>query len=1485
VYLNALSTRTARAAAPDVLRPPATPRQKAEPKICTATEPTGLPPSGDKRQARSDAFSAPRALPSLSTAFPLTGFGHGGVNGWRVAAARWVHGRSALVASGVALTSPTLRRVGRQNREHLTRAPQGDTPRDILLSRLSPSLLDAIRDQVLEHLDDAFLTNLRRHIRKAGGRVRQSLRPDGGELTRTRAQLVAEMIDLGRPASALNRALERLAPALLARRPFAAMGPLERDDALLKIAAETFDCLMQPTAEQAHRTAMLVAELGAQGQEAFDRIHTQALRDLLQALAALPEGSTTEAMSRLAQRHAARTSKRIERSRTQLFDTFRRRNAGQFGYHCLSEQVRENSNLEYYRSLTLPSALWGTGARVLTAALALGGGGVGVALSVTMTAVLQYVTAVTAQASAGATGAASADLKPFDSALVPRAIIDPEVYADQRHLAATVQRIGQQALEAYTQPGNPAALACRRTVQRLERLGYDQAARQALAPELYALCDYQAHMLGIDSAGLDQAVPPPVRIAALLHAFVDSLPALPPELLQRPDDAIRTVVQQLVEAIDHRSTQVPPADSATIAARTHEHARALMRHAGMDRQALGALLAPDAAALHAGGVDFIALVHTLLQSSALMEQALFQSRGLLRAQYRGLYVNAAVGLAVQLVIGVAAVFGIGAATAAGTPAGGFAAAVGFAALSLAASAISRDAGAVAWYRQDIRSQTDAHLYREMRSPLARPVAGDPDQHVKGIEKALLANHVPLYKRRRDQLCASLRAAWEKELILGSDLQAQQGWQMLAWLERHDRRGPTSGPKKADGGFAAELAGRSMAAMHRAASVGKHQATIDTHEAGRRLVDSAARAAQAVLQTPSTDIGSTADAYRQDEHRHGVRGAYRWRERNREFFPDAGQDGAVPARLAIDTLRARARACVDRYLTQPGVPLAVTLGRSDLESIKTALRTPHADDASELWLAGLQHRLHAQGRLVEVAAPFPLFAAAEPISPRSSAAAHAWRESHHARGARIEEHQRAMQIIARDMLALQGGRFGDILDPLGVIGASLAHNALAGQISRYYRVNHDLAFVAFTRGTARFAGQVFPVTLRGAATGALILAGGALAILQVSGPHLGDFRVEKLSPADAQELMAQGIHPAALQMKGIAPRVAGLAGPLAAGAMNVLQPQTNPFTFQSGGQIQSFRGAFVGGDPSFGSLVEAGAQDAPHFAGQTDPWSGEPADPGAVLGFLSTRAGATQLKLRIDRRLQALPDLADASAGDRMRWRDAQRRSREPWNARLGGFLPSRYFHDLSYGKNARKHFDQVQADRHRLATALVVAGHRLASLGAPAEPLMPSDPHPEVTTVADAMIRRLLLLPDVAAQLFVGSPPPGRDAQRAVLSQAAADNPWYLLRLLQFALSRLDPDDPAVDRAWLRQLHALRIRLTEDVLRTTVPQVERQLRHAIGLCGETPMPHGRWSELRELLERSQRDTESMAGGEARRHLRGLVAELADAVAGIDLVAF
>ncbi|MCZ2497042.1 hypothetical protein GN316_09750 [Xylophilus sp. Kf1] len=1429
-------------------------------------------------------------LPVQATGFPITGFGRPDADSRRRNGMRAFHKTSASAAAKVALASPSLAQVRRSNARHLAalharqpglaglhgtdRWPAGVTPRDVVLAQCTPALLDRIRDQLLEHMDDAFLTNLRRNVRKAGGALWQRLSADDRELTRTRSQLVAEMLALDDPASALNRALEQLAPRMLQHRPLADMGALESADLVLRLATETMDGIFRPTPSEARRSADIVADLAVVGQRDFDRIHVEAMQRLQASAAGLPADASAETVHRLIDRETRRTSARIDSARQRLFDEFRRRNHGEFGYNTLSEQVRENTNVEYYKTLLLPSAVWAAGARLTGAAFTVIGGPVGVSLTVAAAAVLQYVTAVTAQASAGATGAASADLRPFDSASMPRPMLDPQIYWNQRHLSTAVQRIATEALQAYTRPGNPAAKACRSVVHRLESdLGYDLQARTALAPELFALAQYHDHMTGRDAGGLDQAVPAPIRIARLLHTFHHELPSLKnlaPGGSEMSEATRRTVVESIVAAIHRGSDTPPPADVATVATRARGHAADLLADSGLDRPAFAAFMAPDATAMHAGGVDFAALLDTLLPTAGLMEQGLFDSRGFLSAQYRGLYVNAVVGLAVQIAIGLGAFFGISAASAAGGPAAGFGAAVAFTALSFAAGSVSRDAGAVSWYRKDREAQTDSLVYRLMRSPDARPLVGDRDRHVAQIEQAIHANHGSLHKRRMDQLFFGLRAAWEAQLIHGSARQAQSGFDMLHALEQH--------PAEADQPrFAAELAGQSMDAMHEATSVRKHQALIDTHSASMKLVATAAAAAQQVLAQPSSTIRETAERYVEDRDAYGIRDAYRYRDRHIRFFPDA--DGVVPARVALDRLRLLAREAFERHIERHRGQAGFQVSAGELESLKTALRTPHADDGTELWLADLEWRLRDASLWSEGDRPHHLDVSALPAGQVD-----ALRRRHTAGAQEIEERRRAMRIITNDMLALQAGRFDAIQDPLGIVGGSLAHFSDAGQFSRQYRVNHDLAFIAFTRGTARFAGQVVPVTFRGAAAALVVLAGGGLAIAQATDARTGAFTLEKLGAEDAQNLQAHGIELSALQSTGFQPRFGSLAGPLATGLMNAVQPQTNPATFQSSGQIQSFQAGFTVDDPSFDSLAGAGAQDRRHFETSASHWGDGLVSPDAVVAFLRTQAGATQLKLRIDRKLGKLPDARFLPRQDRIRWNTARDLSRRGWTARLGQFLPSRYWHDLTYAKNARHHFEQVQNDRHRLAASLVVAGHRLAAMGAPAEPPIASELDPHCVDFASAMLHALLQQPGAAEGLFVDRPPASVAEQHRVVMRAVLGNPWYLLRLVHFAMTRLDPAD-AEQQETRRNLDEFRKLLAEDVLRASLPLAVRKLEHAITLCAQRPMTADRLAELGADLRRSRADVQAMAPGPERQRLMGLVDDFAAGVAAVESVEF
>ena len=1433
-------------------------------------------------------WSRMHPLPAQGTQFPKTGFGQLSLNGKRRKAMRFIHLASATVASKVGLASPSLRRVMQHGETQLAALrgrqpplaalhgapvlPAGVTPREVVLAQWPPNMLRDLRDQVLEHMDDAFVTNLKRNAKKAGGALHKLISEDDRELTHTRSQLVAEMLALDQPDSALNRALEQLAPRMLLHRPLAAMGALERSDLVLKLACETLDGIMQPTAVQAHRTAELVAELGPAGQRTFDRIHVDAMKRLQAAVSALPEGSSAKTIQKLVDRETRRTSEQIDEARNGLFKDFRRRNGGEFGFDSLSEQVRENTNIEYYKSVLLPGAVWASGARLVGAAFTVIGGPVGLALTVASAAVLQYVTAVTAQVSAGATGAAAADLKPFDSAVMPKPLVDPEVYWNQRNLGATVQKIGMDALHAYTRPGNAAAKACRATVHRLEAdLGYDQKARGALSPELFALTEYHDFMMGVDAGGLDQAIPAPIRIARLLHSFADELPSLKnlmPDGSDMSEATRRTVIESLIEAIDRRSGKTPPADVATIAARARQHASDMLEKGGVDRDGFAAFMAPDASAMHAGGVDFGSLIQTLLQSSGLMEQGLFDSKGLLSAQYRGLLVNAVVGIVVQVAIGLAAFFGISALTVIGTPAAGFGAAVAFTALSFAAGFISRDAGAVSWYKKDREAQTASNVYRAMRLPDGRPMVGDHTRHLEQIEKSILANHVPLYKRRMDQLLYSLRAAWEKELVLGSARQAQLGVDMLHALEND--------PLEADEPrFAAELAGQSLDAMHEATSVRKHQAVIDTHEASMKLVSTTARAAQEVLRQPNAAIQETADDYLQDRERYGIRASYRYRQKNLRFFPDAS--GQVPARVALDKLRALARAAFDRHLQRHHDKPGFTVSEGELESLKTALRTPHADDETELWLGRIERQLRDADQLSKGDRPHHLDFSGIPQDRVA-----ALRQRHLSQAAKVEEHQRAMRIITNDLMAQQAGRFEDIQDPLELIRRSLAHFSDAGQFSRFFRTNNDLAYIAFARGTARFAGQIFPVNIKGVIVDVIVLAGGGLAIAQGSGANFGALTFGKLDAQQIQELQAQGIELSALQLKGFQPKLGALVGPLATGLMNAMQPETNPTTFQTSAQLQSFRAGFTVDDPSFESLARASAQDRRHFQASADHWGAGLISPDSLISFLHTNAGATQLKLRLDRQLKKLPDAKHLPRQERIRWSDARKLSRRGWNTRLGTFLPSRYWHDLTYATNARHHFDQVQSDRHQLAATLVVAGHRLAAMGAPADPPLQGKLDSTCVEFASAMLHNMLLDPEAAQALFADEPPDSPAEQHAIVMQAVMRNPWYLLRLVHFAMDRLDPDDQH-HQARFDNLDAFRTLLATDVLQASMPLAVRKLEHDIELCAARPMTAERLVELGADLRQSRLDVEAMPAGPEQQQLVVLVGRFAEGLAALESV--
>ena len=1254
--------------------------------------------------ASSRIFGTPGArLPAaLPTDFPLTGFDASGVQWAGRRLDRRMHRESADISTRVGRISPTLHGVERDNRQFLEQLqarrsglaelaqlhgvgalPRGVHRDDVVLAQFTPVLLAEIRDQLLGHMDDAFFTNLRRNARKAGGALWNRLRGDDHALTRTRSQLIAEMLDLSNPGSALRLAVAELAPAMFRHAPIAGMPALQRSDLVLRLATGTIDQVMRPTAAEAKRTAELVVELGEAVQHTFDAIHLDAMHRLAAAVGRLPRGAHGTAVDALVTDAAADTGRRINAARKHCFDEFRRRNGGEFGYDSLSEQVRENANVEFYKTLLVPGAAWAGVARLATAALATVGGPAAVGLTVASTAVLQYATAVASQASAGATGAAVVDLRPYDSARLAKAQLDPQTYWNQRNLSKAVLEIGKQALHEYTRPGNPAAAKCRRQVQAIEHdRNYDHAARCALAPELLALAEYHDFMLDHDIGGLDQALPAPIRIAALLHAFADELPPLPRGV---PVDAATrdAVMLALVAAIDRRSTKAPPADAATVVGRAHRHVAALLDAGGLDRAALGAGLAPDAAALHAGGVDFMALIQTMLQACGLTEQAMFESRAFLSAQYRGLLVNAVSGLAIQMLVGVAAFFGISAASAAGGPGAGFGAGVLFALLSYAMGSVSRQAGAVAWYRHDREGQTDAQLYRALRSPDSRPVVGDRQRHVAAVEAAVRANHVPLHKRRMDQLFASVRSAWETELVRGSGKQAQAGFDMLHALEQDPAN--TGGSR-----CAAQLAGLSLDFQHEAVAIQKHQAVINTHTASLRVVAATAESALDMLQTPSEGIRETARKFDQDRERYGIRQSYEYRRRHARFFPD--EQGRATAVEDLHSLRARNCEMLDAYLQRHATDPSFYLSRGELDSLATALRTPLADEASELWLARSELALAARGQLSEDDLAHHLAHSGLPTARVTAMRLRRARLS-----GEIEEHGRAMRLMSRDLMALKSGRFGAIQDPLGIVGASIRSFSDAGQVSRFYRLNNDQAFISFIRGTGRFAGQVVPVTWRGAAAAVLTLASGGLAIAQPTA-HVGQFTLNAISPDGLAHLK-------------LAPKFGSLASPLASNVMNAVQPETNPITFQSSGQVQFLRGGFAPADPSFECMLKPGAADGEAFADLPLYWGEGPVPAAGILDFLHTNAGATQLKLQLDRRLKRPADMAHLDEADQRLWRDARAKSSRSGTTRLDALKPVNAWRSLTYARNARHHFDQIQNDRHQVAASLATAGRSVASRG------------------------------------------------------------------------------------------------------------------------------------------------------------------------------
>ena len=1241
-----------------------------------------------------------RLPPPLPTGFPLTGFDASGVQWAGRRFDRRMHRESADISSKVGRVSPSLLRVERDNRRFLAQLqarrsglaelarlhgvgalPRGVDRSDVVLAQFTPVLLADIRDQLLGHMDDAFFVNLRRNARKAGGALWNRLRGDDHALTRTRSQLVAEMLDLSNPASALRLAVAEAAPAMFRHASIADMPALQRSELVLRLATGTIDQVMRPTADEAKRAAGLVVELGDAAQHSFDRIHLDAMRRLTTAVARLPRGAHESAVDALVNDAAADTGRRINAARRHCFDEFRRRNGGEFGYNSLSEQVRENANVEFYKTLLVPGAAWAGVARLATAALATVGGPAAIGLTVASTAVLQYATAVASQASAGATGAAVVDLRPYDSARLAKAQLDPQTYWNQRNLSRAVLKIGRQALHEYARPGNPAAANCRRQVRAIEQeRNYDLAARSALAPELLALAEYHDFMLDRQPGGLDQALPPPVRIAALLHAYADELPPLSPGV---PVDAAarEAVMLALVAAIERRSAKQPPADAATLVGRAHRHVEALLEASGLDHAALGSSLAPDAAAMHAGGVDFMELIQTMLHACGLTEQAMFESRAFLSAQYRGLLANAVSGLAIQLLVGVAAFFGISAATAAGGPGAGFGAGVLFALVSYATGSVSRDAGAVAWYRHDREGQTDAQLYRVLRSPDARPVTGDRQRHVAAVEAAVRANHVPLHKRRTDQLFASVRAAWETELVRGSGKQAQAGFDMLHVLEQDPAN--TGGSR-----CAAQLAGLSLDFQHEAVAIQKHQAVIDTHTVSLGIVAATAASALDMLQVPDDGIRETARKFGQDRERYGIRDSYEYRRRHARFFAD--EQGHVTALDDLHRLRERSCRLLDDYLQRHAADPSFYLSRGELDSLATALRTPIADEQTELWLARSELALAGRGQLSEDDLPHHLAHSALPADRVAALRLRRGRLS-----GDIEEHGRAMRLLSRDLMALKAGRFDAVQDPLGIVAASIGSFSDAGQISRFYRLNNDQAFISFIRGTGRFAGQVVPVTWRGAAAAVVTLAAGGLAIAQPTA-HVGEFTLNAIGADGVKHLR-------------LAPKFGSLASPLASNVMNAVQPETNPITFQSSGQIQFLRGGFAPADPSFECLLKAGAADGEAFADLPLYWGEGPVPAAGILDFLHTRAGATQLKLQLDRHLEPPADMALLDTADQQLWRRARAQSKRSATTRLDALKPVNAWRSLTYARNARHHFDQIQHDRHVLAASLAAAGRSVAS--------------------------------------------------------------------------------------------------------------------------------------------------------------------------------
>ncbi|WPB56757.1 hypothetical protein [Xylophilus sp. GOD-11R] len=1392
------------------------------------------------------------------------------------------HSQSAEVSSAVAHVSISMTDVDRRNARicHAARArlpqhagphtletlPAGVTPRDAIVAQLTPALLDDIRDQVLGHIDDAFLTNVRRHAKKAGGALWNAIADDDKELTRTRAQLVSEMLDLGNPQSGLSRALDALAPRLLEHPRLATLRGLERHDTILRIAAETFDQVMQPSAEEAERTADLIIELGEELQRNCDSIHLEAMRRLRRESENLPPDCPSEVVAEMVERATKQTSKQIDTERTRIFDEFRRRNGGEFGCTMLSEQIRENCNIEYYKSLMLPGGVWGTVSRVVLAALAVIKGPAGIAISVAGAALGQYAAAIASQASAGATGAASADLRPFDSAQTIRGMVDPQIYWNQRNLSKTMQKIGQQTLAEYTRPDSPAGLECRCKVHELEvAKGYDLQARHDLAPELFVLAEYADHMMGRDHFGLDNALPPPLRVAALLLEYADELPDL--HQLQTPGQPMseahrRTVIAALIEAIHRRSENDPVADVETMARRVRDRVDELVQASGLDRQAMADDTTPDIVAMHAGGIEFMALIRLFMSTVGVTEQALFESKGFLSAQYRGLLVSAIVGFVGQILVGIGAVIAIPAAIAHGGPLAGLGAGLFFAALSYGVGSFSRDAGSVAWYHADRRAQSHAIVYGLMRSAHAKPLTGDRNRYRASILKAIHGNHVPLYTRRMTQLAASVRAEWETQLMKGSSRQAQMGFEFLHLLEQTSTARPR--PR-----FAAELAGRSMDAMHEVAAARKHKGVIDTHFAAMDLVSASSDAAQQLLRKPVSAINDTAQAYLSDRDAYGIRQSYRYADKHPDLFPD--EEGAIPLSAELSTLRAQARECFDAHLVQHADEPDFQLPLVMLESLKVALRTPIADDETEIWLARIEVELTRDGLLSDGAPIGDAASLGLSAMPSQRAGLLLAKQRKHA--VEIEERQRAMRILLKDLLALQAGDYDAIQDPLGIIESSLQSFSKAGHISRHYRVNNDLVFLAFTRGTARFAGQVIPITWRGAAAAVVVLATGALAIAQAV-DKTGDIVLEKLDQEAIDAMEAQGIKPTSLQADGFAPKYSSLASTLFGNTMNAVQPVTNPLTFQIGSQTQFLRGGTVPNDPTLHSLIVHSVQDMQHYRLANNHWTGEAVGPDSLLEFLRTNAGTTQLKLQVDRKLKPLPDADLLDADDRIRWRRARAQSKRGWFTRLGNYKPSRYVRDLTYAVRGRHHYDQVQNDLHRLAAGLTVAGYELASMGAPIDAPVESELSPGVRRYVSALIANLLRQPNVLPTLFHDPAPATAREQHAVLLEIAERNPWYLLQLVHMHRAWREAEGDVADA---RSLAIFQERLTEDIERVALPLAERRLRQAIALCDEIPLPPGQEQELRDELDRTREDVEAMSPGPARQHLEDLLDRFATAL--------